>query len=237
MKIDAIIWDFDGTLVDSVQKNLNVTRKIIKEITGKSSGDLPVLRSIENYESAIRDVQNWRELYLNYYGLSPAQTDLAGSLWTDFQLNDQTPTPLFKDVKETLHTLDGMPQAIFSQNSKATIKVVLEDNNVSHCFKTIVGYEEVGFDKQKPAPEGLFVCIDDLLGNKHGTVLFVGDHPVDIACAVRANEQLLKNSRPVKVVSVGAFFGNRVASQDWDIQPQVKASHPFDIVNFVKCTH
>lgn len=237
MKIDAIIWDFDGTLVDSAQKNLNVTRKIIREITGNPPDDLPVLRSIETYESAIRDVQNWRELYLNYYGLSPEQTDLAGRLWTDFQLKDETPTPLMKDVKEALHTLDGLPQAVFSQNSKATIKVVLEDNDVIHCFKTIIGYEEVGFNRQKPAPDGLFVCLDELLSNKHGTVLFVGDHPVDIACAVRANEQMLKNGRPVKVVSVGVFYGNRVASRDWDIQPQVKATHPFDIVNLVKGSH
>ena len=33
--IKAIIWDYDGTLVDTHIKNLNVTRKIIEHITGK----------------------------------------------------------------------------------------------------------------------------------------------------------------------------------------------------------
>ena len=33
MNIQAIIWDYDGTLVDTLHKNLNATKRIIEAIT------------------------------------------------------------------------------------------------------------------------------------------------------------------------------------------------------------
>ena len=38
-QILAVIWDYDGTLVDTGMKNLNVTRNIVKKITGKHFPD------------------------------------------------------------------------------------------------------------------------------------------------------------------------------------------------------
>ena len=50
-KVLAIIWDFDGTLVDTHHKNLNVTRRIIEQIKQKRADNFPVLISLENYIS------------------------------------------------------------------------------------------------------------------------------------------------------------------------------------------
>ena len=49
-KIKAIIWDYDGTLVDSRIKNLNVTRKIIEKATGKKYSTFPALDNLQDFE-------------------------------------------------------------------------------------------------------------------------------------------------------------------------------------------
>ena len=68
--IKAIIWDYDGTLVDTHIKNLNVTRKIIEQITGKKPEKLPPLSNLNNYRIAARKAKSWRELYKNEFALN-----------------------------------------------------------------------------------------------------------------------------------------------------------------------
>ena len=34
-EVQAVIWDFDGTLVDTRQKNFNVTRALVERIKGE----------------------------------------------------------------------------------------------------------------------------------------------------------------------------------------------------------
>ena len=43
----AIVWDFDGTLVDSRHRNLSVNRSIIGELTGRSWREFEALYTID----------------------------------------------------------------------------------------------------------------------------------------------------------------------------------------------
>ena len=47
--LKAIIWDYDGTLADTRQKNLNVTRMIIKNISGRNPDEFSILEDVERY--------------------------------------------------------------------------------------------------------------------------------------------------------------------------------------------
>ena len=61
MNVAAVIWDYDGTLVDTRQKNLAVTREIVWEVLQKSFEEFPALATIENYEQANLASVNWRD--------------------------------------------------------------------------------------------------------------------------------------------------------------------------------
>lgn len=39
MKLDAILWDYDGTIVNSVPKNIAITKDIISLVAPHLSGD------------------------------------------------------------------------------------------------------------------------------------------------------------------------------------------------------
>jgi len=232
-KICAIIWDYDGTLVDSRQKNLNVTRKIVSKILKGDPSEIPALSSLGNYHRAHIKATNWREFYKESFGLTEAQTDDAGRMWTGYQLEDQTSIPLIDGVGETIISLSKFPQGIVSQNSRENIIQYLKQKNLRSYFESIIGYEEVELDKQKPNPEGLMMCIERLTDFKPGVVIYIGDHESDVQCALNANNILSQKNSETKIISIGAFHGFDVDTSSWSVLPDYQIKNAADIKSIV----
>jgi len=102
-KIRAIIWDYDGTLVDSRIKNLNVTRQIIEKATGKKYSDFPALANLPDFEKAHQQSENWRDFYFREFNFTEEQTNHVGPWWTEFQLSDNTNIELYPEYWRFLH--------------------------------------------------------------------------------------------------------------------------------------
>jgi HAD superfamily hydrolase (TIGR01549 family) len=232
-KICAIIWDYDGTLVDSRQKNLNVTRKIVSKILKDDPTEIHTLSSLENYHQAHIKATNWREFYKDSFGLTEEQTDDAGRMWTGYQLGDQTSIPLINGVEEAIISLSNYPQGIVSQNSRENIIQYLKQNNLHSYFKSIIGYEEVDLNKQKPHPEGLMRCIEKLTDFKPGVVIYIGDHETDAQCALNAKDILSEKSPDTKIISLGAFYGFDIDTSGWSVLPDYPVQNAADIKNIV----
>lgn len=232
--LKAIIWDYDGTLVDTWEKNLSITRKIVKRVSGIDPMTLPSLQTLESYVWMNRTMQNWRDLYTKTLGLTEEETDAAGMLWSEYQLRDTTPTPLFPGILAALSALEEIPQGIVSQNSREAIARVLGENNLLHLFRSIIGYEEVHLRQQKPEPNGLLMCIEHLTGLQNGTVLYIGDHETDMACALNANRVLEQRGLDVRVVSIGATYSSGRHHPAWTTQPDHEAKAEKDIISIVQ---
>ncbi len=228
----AVVWDFDGTLVDSRRKNLNVNRAIIEEITGLPAVSFQVLSSLEHYQAAEAAAANWRHFYSTALGLSERDIDRAGHLWSGHQLRDSTPTPLFEGVPQALASLRDVPQGIVSQNGSEVISSVLQSNGIAAHFSVVIGYQEVGFERQKPAPDGLLMCVERLMNREPGCVFYVGDHETDVLCAARAREELRSRGVLLDIRSVGVTYGGR-ALDTWAVKPDHVARRPMDVVRIV----
>ncbi len=230
MIISGVIWDYDGTLVDTRMKNLNVTRAIISEILSDIDIENSVLNSLENYEQANVKSSNWRELYRNEFGLTEKQIDNAGKLWTRFQLLDKTQVQLFEGIRFTVQKLSGYSQGIISQNSSENIKNNLERNNLAKYFNQIIGYEEVDFTKQKPNPEGLLKCISDITDRKNNvSVVYIGDHITDIKCAQNANEKMGRKA----VITILLNHNKLNLAEGWEYKPDYISDRPEDILEII----
>jgi HAD superfamily hydrolase (TIGR01549 family) len=210
----AVIWDFDGTLVDTHAKNLNVTRTIFARLTGRDPDGVPALSSVATYARLIRKTSNWRTLYMDEFGFTAEQTNRAGELWADYQLRDDTPALLYPGIVEVVQALAGTPQGIFSQNSRETISGMLKRERLAGLFRMIVGYEEVSWEQQKPEPAGLLACIEALTNRTAGYVLYVGDHETDARCGQNGNRALASRGVDIRVRVVGAAYGGG-APEDW----------------------
>jgi HAD superfamily hydrolase (TIGR01549 family) len=220
--------------VDSREKNLAVTRTILKTITGKDPDVYPALRSLAAYSAAQARSQNWREFYKKEFGLSEELIDETGRAWSLLQLSDATPVNIFPGLHSVLHELRDLRHGIVSQNAKRAIERVLENNKLSGYFNAIIGYEEVDLRRQKPAPDGLLKCIDVMMPDAGGTVLYIGDHETDALCARNANEALRARQRHIRVLSAGATYGLHDSIARWGCQPDHEATTIQDIVALVK---
>jgi HAD superfamily hydrolase (TIGR01549 family) len=230
MKLTGIIWDYDGTLVDSRMKNFNVTKAILSEITSDLDKEYSALESLESYEKANIKSSNWRELYRNEFGLDEKQIDEAGRLWTKFQLLDKTDVELVEGIGFTVSQLGTYPQGIVSQNSSENIKRNLKRFSLEKYFGHIIGYEEVDFVKQKPNPEGLLTCISEIVDlESKDSVIYIGDHITDIQCAYHANDKMGRNA----VISILLNHNKHDLTQAWDNKPDYIAGHPRDILDII----
>lgn len=222
MTVDAILWDYDGTIANSVRKNISITRAIIEEVAPRLSGiNLPkILDSESDYQVANHAAENWRDLYLNHYGLTAEESDAAGHLWRSHQLANTTPVTVFDGIVETVSSLRHVPQGICSQNSAENIQKVLSENNIDRHFDQIVGYDDISYERQKPAPDSGLLCLERLIppGNKV-TMLYIGDHEADTLFA-RNIQRALGASATVLAVAVtysGARPDTWAEKPDWVI--------------------
>lgn len=229
--LKAIIWDYDGTLVDTRQKNLNVTRSIIKDISRRDPDDISILRDVDKYHQATMKTSNWRKLYQDEFLLSEEQINKAGSLWTEYQLSDNTPVMVFDGIKQGLSSFGNIPQGIVSQNSKSNVSHHLEKEGLIKYFGFIVGYEEVEIDRQKPEPDGLINCVNELIDSKSGVIFYIGDHETDFECARNANSIL--QSTDLQIFSIGAFYGSDIDKSDWRMKPDYEALKVQDVFNII----
>ena len=230
ISLRGVFWDFDGTLVDTREKNLTVNRRIIETVTGRPYQSFPALTSLESYHAATSRAKNWRVFYQQEYGLDEASTDRAGLLWTEFQLADSTPARFYDGIRGTLQELSALPNGIVSQNSAKNIRTLLRNDGLDHLIAMVVGYEEVPLDRQKPDPHGLLQCIDAVNIEDGSSVFYIGDHPTDAECAFNANQALRSLDKQIKVVSIAASFDGPSRSAGWPIPPEHVAHHPNEIV-------
>lgn len=224
----AVIWDFDGTLVDTRAKNLSVTREIITAITSQSPDAFDALASVASYQAATTRARNWRDLYASEFGFAEDYIDQAGALWTEYQRRDTTATPVIDGVADTLRALDHLPYGIVSQNARAIIASILGASQLEDHFQAIIGYEQVEMSAQKPAPDGLLLCIEQLTAFRLGYVFYVGDHETDTMCAARAKDELARRELPIEVVAIGTLYEEETIDS-WSVTPDHVARRPEEI--------
>ena len=233
LNIQSIIWDYDGTLVDTRHKNLNVTKNIIESIIEIPADEFSALKSLDNYSTANRRASNWRALYRHEFDLSEEQIDEAGRMWTAYQIEDDTEAAVYSGIERVPGDLAGIPHGIVSQNSRRSIALNLEKCHLLPYFKYIVGYEEVDFKKQKPEPDGLLHCIEKLAAMQSGYMCYIGDHETDFQCVRAANRVLQGKNVDLKIFSIGACYDPETDASSWSVHPDFEARRVEDILDIV----
>lgn len=232
VKADAILWDFDGTLADSSAKNIAITKKILEQVAPHLCGEnLPrSLSSKAEYHIANHGADHWRDLYRDYFGLTVEETEIAGPMWAPHQMLDQTEVTLFEGISETLEQFSAYPQGICSANASPLIRQVLEEHGVHHYFHSVIGYENLPEEQQKPAPDGGLMCLAEIFEDtRNKTIVFIGDHIADVIFA-RGLEKRLGPSSTV-VSAIVTYSG--ADPHKWAMQPDMVFDQLTDLSDWV----
>lgn len=232
MKIDAILWDYDGTLVNSAPKNISITKDILSEVAPHLSGNnLPeYLKNESRYHDANHAAENWRDLYISFFGLTHEEVDLAGALWSKHQRSNTTPVALFDGIVDVIRMFTHIPHGICSQNSSANILALLDAALITSYFKFVVGYEEVPFNRQKPASDAGLMCLERIFGKvKNQTLLVIGDHEADVMFARNISRDIDDSNT---VISIAVSYSG-AEPEKWDHQPDRVISKPQELAEFL----
>ncbi len=171
-EITTILFDWDGTLVDSAQLGLTAFER--------SFSTLGLAFDREVYQQVYSP--NWYSIY-EAMGLPKEKWDLADQLWNQ-HYGEQTAQPV-AGAQETIIELKRRSYRLGIVSSGTECRVVREVNSLGldNVFEAIICNEQM--TNKKPHPEGLETALQ-LLGCRPEQAAYVGDSPEDIEMGQRA---------------------------------------------------
>ena len=172
----AIIWDLDGTLIDSYEVIVESICDGLKELNIKHDksyiANYVQTKSVTSYLKEISQMNNYSTEYLFdlYYKYSNARTLKIKTL------------PHAKEILECLYN-KGIQHFIYTHKNNVTFEI-LENLDILKYFTKILTIDD-GF-KRKPDPEAINHLIEEYHLERN-EVFYVGDRDLDIESAFNAN--------------------------------------------------
>jgi len=180
MPVDLIIFDLDGTLIDSIEDITNALNHVFRPfltsplVPGEVAGMIG--------EGAHRLV----EKVLRKHHLSLPVDPLVEEYTERYTEHLMDRTLLYPDVSETLAALASCLMALVSNKTELLSRRILEAFGLGRYFESVVCADTIPY--RKPSPEPLLHVLSTL-GVPVGHAVMVGDSETDIAagkaCSMR----------------------------------------------------
>ncbi|WP_447036093.1 HAD family hydrolase [Streptomyces sp. DSM 118878] len=153
----AVIFDLDGTLVDSEPNYYEASRALLAEHSGREYtwADNERYVGISSHET----LAHWR----TEYGIAATVPELLADLDRRYLALARAKTPVYAEMRKLVEHLHdaGVPMAVASGSSRAAIAAILAGTGLDAWLTTFVSAEEV--ERGKPAPD-VFLAAAELLG-------------------------------------------------------------------------
>ena len=177
-----LIFDWDGTLVDSIDRIVNSLQFASKstvdidvsETQAKNVIGLGLIEAVEKLHPELNSPQHAIEL-----------NRIADAYRQHYLHENTVPAPLFSGVENLLNNLrdDGYTLAISTGKSRAGLQQSIGEHQLAKYFATT---RCAGENKSKPDPEMLHEILDELNFSAEQT-LMIGDSEHDLKMASNAN--------------------------------------------------
>ncbi len=176
-KIEALIFDLDGTLIDSEQDLINSTNAMLCEL-GRPQLPAPTVSSFIGHGAA--------KLVARALGprADEAQISEALQLFLHiYEAHKLDQTRVYPSVPEALQKLFPMPMAVLTNKPTELSKTILQALELAKYFRAIYGGDS--FPAKKPDPQGAITILEEF-GVAPSAALLVGDSDVDVTTARNA---------------------------------------------------
>jgi beta-phosphoglucomutase len=175
---DAVIWDVDGTLVDTAELHFRAWDRMTREL------GLPFTRDDFNATFGWRNAEIIRKLFDPHS--SDAKVEELGTRKEEYyraaaRAEGIALLPGARPLLEGLHAL-GVGQAVGSSAPRANIDLILELTQTRPFFDAIVSMEDT--QRGKPDPQ-VFQTAADKLGVPHARCVVLEDAVVGVQAAKR----------------------------------------------------
>lgn len=202
--IDAIIFDMDGTLSDSIETYLYIVSKAAASVGLKFSRE-QVLASLANqahiWDGLLPDDPPRREEIIKRI------STVMMKIYTDV-----TPrVKVFPNLGQVLKRLKdyNIKMGVITGSLKLSL-TPLYNSGLEHYFQVMISWDD-GYPK-KPAPDSMIACLKQM-DTEPGRAIVVGDTPVDIIAGRKsgaltigvlsgvATREMLEKEKPTAIVN------------------------------------
>jgi pyrophosphatase PpaX len=174
MRFPVVLFDLDGTVIDSGSIILASMRHAAKEVLGTEVPDEELMAAVGG-----------PGLEAQMHALAP---DRVEELVSVYRLHNE---PLHEGlvccagIEDVLVRLkdEGRRLGIVTAKRRATVELAFAQIPIEHLFETVVGGDET--ERHKPDPEPLLLALERL-GARADEAAYVGDAPFDVKAAKAA---------------------------------------------------
>ncbi|MGQ9617486.1 MAG: HAD family hydrolase [Candidatus Aminicenantia bacterium] len=211
MEIKGVVFDLDGTLIDSHPITLSAFKAVLKKWGNVDLTDEAIYDSFGPPEKIIFrkyvEEENLENCYREYVKI--------------FEEN-HTQIEVFGGIENVLSTLKrmGIAVGVFTGRGRELSLKILRFKRLSNYIEELVSSEDV--QNPKPYPDGVEeIC--RRLGIKTSNCLHVGDSFMDI-----------KSGKNAGVITAGALWGTRNRERLLKESPDFILNSPLDILEIIK---
>ena len=204
MRLKAIVWDLDGTLINFKIDSLNARRTVVKLL--KENG---VSKKFFKTQTSTFDIINNSREILKEIGLNQDEIDRiindANNAVVEIEERAALEASLVTGIEKVLEFIEqiGIKQAIFTFNTFRNAKISLEKANILHFFDIIAGRDNVAH--LKPHPDHLnYICA--ILKIKPYEIIVIGDSSKDIEAALNVGAKSIGIKTPISRVFQDELF-------------------------------
>lgn len=216
--VGLIVFDLDGTLVDSHRDIANAVNALVEELGGHRLPDAAIVGMVgEGAALLVRRA-------LAAAGIDPATAGALDRFLALYDVRLLEHTAPYDGTVEVLARLDGhAPMSVLTNKPQRPTELILEGLGLRRHFRDVVG-GDTPFGR-KPDPAGL-LHLAAAAGVTPERTLMVGDSPVDLQAARNAG---------TRICLVRYGFGYRFAPGDFR-GDELFADSPADLLTAVAPT-
>lgn len=189
--VEAVLFDLDGTVVDTIPHILASFRHATTEVLGVALSDEVLLHHV--------GVPLARQMHYFTDDETEADRLLASYRAFNHKTHDEM-ARLYPNTVSALQALDGagLPMGIVTSKSRVMAERVIALFELGRFFKVLVAVDDTDYHKPHPLP---VIHGARLLGMEPSRMVYVGDSPADI-----------ESGKGAGTATVGAAWG--VASKE-----------------------
>ena len=174
MRFPVVLFDLDGTVIDSGAIILASMRHATREVLGRDYSDEELMQAVGG-----------PGLEAQMHALAPAHVERLVDVYRahNIPLHDELEACLgMEDVLVRLHE-EGCRLGVVTAKRRDTAQLAFDRVGLGHFFEAVVGGDET--ERHKPNPEPLLLGAERL-GADPATTAYVGDSPFDVRAAKAA---------------------------------------------------
>jgi pyrophosphatase PpaX len=177
VRFPVVLFDLDGTVVDSGSIILASMRHATREVLGEEFADQELMQAVGGpgleAQMAVFGPDQVDELVRVYRAHNePLHEELEACVGVE-------------DVLVRLHA-EGRRLGVVTAKRRSTVELAFARVPLGHLFETVVGGDET--ERHKPDPEPLLLAATRMKADPAGTA-YVGDSPFDVRAAKAAGMQ------------------------------------------------